>query len=295
MKINLDLLPEKFKSLPRAWNGIYILLVMILICTGMYYGLKYYYDNDIANMEALGEERVKAKERELAALKSQASQLENRLNQVTLPKTEILNLNKQIEFFNKIYGRSFSWYEYFEQLEKRAPKNVWIKQVKLTPSEDIEKQEFELNCEGTDPYLAPMFLKNLMLNKEFVQAKGYKDVFLSQVLKTPEGGHEFSLKYRFLPIKTHWVVKPGKTETKLEHLSVPPGATIRLGLRGQNIAAETLYFGPGNYLVEVTDEKVGLWSQYDETFTGRAPGMCELIFMNLDRKKVYGLPVEVKL
>jgi hypothetical protein len=295
MKITMDLLPDQYKAIPRSWTGIYIVIVMILVCAGLHFGLKWYFDRDIKNMQVLGETRVKDKEKALGRVKANINQQNGRLSQVMLKKADIIDINKQIDFFNKIYGKTFSWYEFFDLLEKRTPKNVWIKQIKINPALDVVDQEFELNCEATDPYHAPEFLKNLMLFKQFLGPKGAPDVHLSTVLKTPEGGHEFSLKFRTLPLKDFWLERAGeKRNRKLEHLVLPVGQTLRLVFKCTNIAKSEILFGPSNYLVQLSDENVCIWSQYDETITGRAPGMCEIVFLDLEKRRLLTLPVEVK-
>jgi hypothetical protein len=115
------------------------------------------------------------------------------------------------------------------------------------------------------------------------------------VLKTPEGGHEFSLKFRTLPLKDFWLERAGeKRNRKLEHLVLPVGQTLRLVFKCTNIAKSEILFGPSNYLVQLSDENVCIWSQYDETITGRAPGMCEIVFLDLEKRRLLTLPVEVK-
>ncbi len=297
MKVNMDLLPSNFKCIPRAWLGIYILIVMILLNAGLHFGLDYWYKSDLASMSKLSKDKLESKKKVVKTLKIKIGQRKATLERVTLPPEEILNINKQIEFFNKIYGKTFSWYDYFDAVEKFTPSSVWIKQIKINPEKSITEQWFELNCESTESYHAPGFLKNLMRYRDFAGPPGMKDVHLSQVLKTPEGGHEFAIKFKFLPIKEYWVVKPGAEKKRYVHnenIEVKLGQTISLRLRGRNIAGDTIFFNPTHYKVEPSDQGVGKWDQYKEMFTGMAPGMCSLIFQSVDLKHLITVDMEVR-
>ena len=139
-----------------------------------------------------------------------------------------------------------------------------------------------------------------MKTKEYTGCKGLKGVYLSRVLKTPEGGHEFSLKFKYLPIKDHWIVKAADitrknpTKRSVKHLTVMLGQSVALRLIGRNIASDFIIYGPMSYNVENSDSSVGLWDKYKEIFTGRAPGMCELYFTDLNDKPLARLTIEVK-
>jgi hypothetical protein len=115
----------------------------------------------------MGEEQITLHNDELRRHEQDKSRKSAQLEKVMLQPTEILNLNKQIDFFNKIYEKSFSWYEFVDRIEQLTPKNVWIKQIKVTFGDEIADQEFELNCESTEAYDAPQFLKNIVNFPEF--------------------------------------------------------------------------------------------------------------------------------
>jgi hypothetical protein len=93
------------------------------------------------------------------------------------------------------------------------------------------------------------------------------------VVRNDDGGHEFSMKFRYLPIKSFYVYKPGeKQRPPLKKLTALVGQTVRVAVLGANITKEEFTFGPSQYKADITDAAVGMWSPYDETFTARARG-----------------------
>jgi len=196
----MDLQPKEYKCIPRNYKAIAALVVLLLVIPGMWFGLKYFYQKQIQNMEQVSEDEINSVNENISRLKSEIANLEDQLKKAIISPDKIFEINKKVDFFNRIYQKSFSWFDFFDKIEKLTPQDVWVKKINIK-GDDLENQEFEIICEAKEQYHAPEFLKNLMKYKEFVPLKDQNSIAISQVAITQTFGYEFALKFRFYPFK----------------------------------------------------------------------------------------------
>ncbi|HOD40483.1 MAG: hypothetical protein BWY96_01063 [Spirochaetes bacterium ADurb.BinA120] len=215
MKMKMDLLPSQYKCVPRDWRAIFILIIVLLAIPGMWFGLKKYHDYAIEKIGKANEEEIKELGERINTLTNEIAQLDNQLGKAMISREKIKEINERIDFFNRIYQKSFSWYEFFDKLEKLTPNDVWIREIHID-GDSLKDQKFKVVCESKEPYHAPEFLKNLMLNREFAPpTDDQNSVFLQKVSINKDFGYEFSLEFKFFPFKK-LIVEP---ENLLMHLN----------------------------------------------------------------------------
>lgn len=209
MKMKMDLLPSQYKCVPRDWRAIIILIIVILIIPGMWFGLQEYHKYAIKKIGKANEEEIAELGERINNLTNEIAQLENQLGKAMISREKIREINERVDFFNRIYQKSFSWYEFFDKLEKLTPGEVWVKSINIQ-GDNLKDQKFTVVCESKEPYHAPEFLKNLMMNREFAPPDDEKNsVFLQKVEINQAFGYEFSLEFKFYPFKK-LIVEPEK-------------------------------------------------------------------------------------
>lgn len=245
MKMKMDLLPSQYKCVPRDWTAIIILVIVLLAIPAMWFGLKKYHDYAIDKIGKANEEEIKELGERINTLTNEIAQLDNQLSKAMLKREQIKEINERIDFFNRIYQKSFSWYEFFDKLEKMTPNEVWIQKIEIV-GDTLKEQRFKVTCESKEPYHAPEFLKNLMQNREFVPpADDQNSVLLGKVELNKDSGYEFVLEFKFFPFKK-LTVEPEKL---LLHLN----ADAELKAFSVNIAEQKKQLMSGSYNVDVVN------------------------------------------
>lgn len=245
MKMKMDLLPSQYKCVPRDWTAIFILVIVLLAIPAMWFGLKKYHDYAIEKIGKANEEEIKELGERINTLTNEIAQLDNQLSKAMLKREQIKEINERIDFFNRIYQKSFSWYEFFDKLEKMTPNEVWIQKIEII-GDTLKEQRFKVTCESKEPYHAPEFLKNLMQNREFVPpGDDQNSVLLGRVELNKDSGYEFVLEFKFFPFKK-LTVEPEKL---LLHLN----QDAELKAFSVNIAEQKKQLMGGSYNVDVVN------------------------------------------
>ncbi len=245
MKMKMDLLPSQYKCVPRDWTAIFILVIVLLAIPAMWFGLKKYHEYAIEKIGKANEEEIKELGERINTLTNEIAQLDNQLSKAMLKREQIKEINERIDFFNRIYQKSFSWYEFFDKLEKMTPNEVWIQKIEIL-GDTLKEQKFKITCESKEPYHAPEFLKNLMQNREFVPpADDQNSVLLGKVELNKDAGYEFVLEFKFFPFKK-LTVEPEKL---LLHLN----SDAELKAFSVNIAEQKKQLMGGSYNVDVVN------------------------------------------
>jgi Tfp pilus assembly protein PilN len=293
MKVTMNLLPVKYKCIPRDVLAIYVALLLIFGVTGEFFALKWWFNRQLEALKQLDQNIIQSLKDEIANKDRDIGTIDERLKRVQVDPSKIRDTNIQIDFFNQIYQRHFSWYEFFDKLEAQVPANVWIKDIKMTGTTP-QDMEFELSCEASEVYHAPAFLKNLMRHKEFMAPKNYNAVSLSSVQLNAEQGNEFSIKMRFLPFKNLEVYESAKEPGSKgpTTLKMKVGEKKKIEVLATNIADEKVKLGEDNVEVQQT-KNLGVFNPRDMEFTATTVGDGELL-INTDDKKLFAkLKVEV--
>ncbi|EKD68566.1 MAG: hypothetical protein ACD_47C00548G0003 [uncultured bacterium] len=245
MKMKMDLLPSQYKCVPRDWTAIFILIIVLLAIPAMWFGLKKYHDYAIDKIGKANEEEIKELGERINTLTNEIAQLDNQLSKAMLKREQIKEINERIDFFNRIYQKSFSWYEFFDKLEKMTPNEVWIQKIEIV-GDTLKEQRFKVTCESKEPYHAPEFLKNLMQNREFVPpGDDQNSVLLGKVALNKDSGYEFVLEFKFFPFKK-LTVEPEKL---LLHLN----GDAELKTFSVNIAEQKKQLMSSSYNVDVVN------------------------------------------
>ena len=243
--MKMDLLPSQYKCVPRDWTAIIILVIVLLAIPAMWFGLKKYHDYAIDKIGKANEEEIKELGERINTLTNEIAQLDNQLSKAMLKREQIKEINERIDFFNRIYQKSFSWYEFFDKLEKMTPNEVWIQKIEIV-GDTLKEQRFKVTCESKEPYHAPEFLKNLMQNREFVPpGDDQNSVLLGKVELNKDSGYEFVLEFKFFPFKK-LTVEPEKL---LLHLN----GDAELKAFSVNIAEQKKQLMSGSYNVDVVN------------------------------------------
>jgi cell division protein FtsB len=241
----MDLLPSQYKCVPRDWTAIFILVIVLLAIPAMWFGLKKYHDYAIEKIGKANEEEIKELGERINTLTNEIAQLDNQLSKAMLKREQIKEINERIDFFNRIYQKSFSWYEFFDKLEKMTPNEVWIQKIEIV-GDTLKEQRFKVTCESKEPYHAPEFLKNLMQNREFVPpADDQNSVLLGKVELNKDSGYEFVLEFKFFPFK--------KLEVEPEKLLLHLNGDAELKAFSVNIAEQKKQLMSGSYNVDVVN------------------------------------------
>lgn len=277
MKMTMDLLPLQYKCLPRSYKAIAVLVILLIAIPSVFFGLKYYFAYRIKAMGEVNEAEMKDVEENINRITSEIAELENKLKTPRLSRDKIIEINERIAFFNRIYQKSFSWYDLFDKIEKLTPQGVYIKEIKIK-GESLEEQEFKIICESQDSFLAPEFLKNLMENKEFVPpTKDQNSVVLSEVVRNPAFGYEFSLTFKFYPFKSI-TIDP-------ERIVMRVGDKKELRIFVVNIMEQKRELWPGNYTAEVVNlDGNATFSEADGTLRALKEGRGFIKITTLDKK-----------
>jgi len=278
MKMKMDLLPTQYKCLPRDWKAIIILIIIRIAIPSTWYGLKYYYDSVLKRYETQSEEEIAELDGRIKKVDTDINELDTQLKTPRIAKDKVKEINERVNFFNRIYQKSFSWYDFFDKIEKLTPPDVWVKDIKVTGGEQLTEQAFEIVCESKEPYHAPQFLKNLMQNKEFVPPdKEQNSVVLSQVIINPAFGYEFSLKFKFYPFK--------QISSDPEKVIMHVGDKKDIKVFSVNIIDAKRELYPGNYISEVVNiTGNAIFDDVNGTLKALAEGKGFLKLMSLDKK-----------
>lgn len=246
MKMKMDLLPSQYKCVPRDWTAIFILVIVLLAIPAMWFGLKKYHAYAIEKIGKANEEEIKGLEERINTLTNEIAQLDNQLGKAMLKREQIKEINERIDFFNRIYQKSFSWYDFFDKLEKSTPNEVWIQKIEIMGGDTLKDQWFRVTCESKEPYHAPEFLKNLMQNREFVPPSDDKNsVTLGKVELNKDSGYEFVLEFKFFPFK--------KLSVEPEKILLHLNGEAELKAFTVNIAEQKKQLVPENFNVDVVN------------------------------------------
>jgi len=277
MKMTMDLLPLQYKCLPRSFKAIITLVILVIAIPSVFFGLKSYFAYKIKAMGEVNEAEMKDVEDNISRITSEIGELENKLKTPRLSRDKIIEINERIAFFNRIYQKSFSWYDFFNKLETLTPNDVCVKEIKIK-GDTLEDQEFEIVCESKEPFLAPEFLKNLMQNKEFVPPnKDENSIVLSKVTINPAFGYEFSLKFKFYPFKTI-IIDP-------ERIVMRVGDKKELRIYVVNIMEQKAELLPGTYNSEVVNlDGNATFSETDGTLRALKEGRGFIKISTVDKK-----------
>ncbi len=195
MKLRFNYLPEEYRPLKRSWKLIFGFVFLLIFSIGYSFFIKNYFLKKAAAIKEVEKSKLNELDNQIQMLKAGIKSLKNKLKFSLLDRKKIKELNQQIAFFNLIFERGFSWFEFFILLEKTVPKGVWIKAVEFKP---LKKGglEAKLKCEALDSHYAPQFLANLQKYKQVI------DPFLSTV-KTDEQtyGSVFDISFKYIPFK----------------------------------------------------------------------------------------------
>jgi len=246
MKMTMDLLPSQYKCVPRDWRAIFIFVMIIAAIPAMWFGLKKYHDYSINKIEKGNEEEINELKTRISTVSNDIAQLESQLNKAMISREKIKEINERIDFFNRIYQKSFLWYEFFDKLEKLTPQEVWIKEIKIS-GDSLKEQSFKVICESKEPYHAPEFLKNLMQNREFVPPSDDKNtVDLSEVRINQAFGYEFSLDFKFYPFKKI-IADPEKLIMNLNDEKVLKAYVVNIMEQKKELASGTYFVETVNF------------------------------------------------
>ncbi|GEM_PF-6633749 len=226
MKLRLDFLDEKYKPLKRDWRLI-VGAILILILSGVYFwGIGEIFKKKLASIKQVQKNKLQELDDRIAAKQNEIASLKNRLKFSLLDRKRIKELNQQIVFFNLIFERGFSWFEFFTILEKAVPRGVWIRNVKFE-AKRTGGLHVTLDCEALESFLAPQFLKNLL------QLSQIKDPFLSSVTVDEKTyGSVFTISFDFVPFQA-LILEP-------DDVTLKPGEIVEFNVKAINFEKEII-------------------------------------------------------
>ncbi len=277
MKMKMDLLPAQYKCVPRDWRAIIILIIVVIAIPAMWFGLKKYHEYAIEKIGKANEEEIKELGERINTLTNEIAQLDNQLSKAMISREKIKEINERIDFFNRIYQKSFSWYEFFDKLEKLTPGEVWIKSINIQ-GDSLKDQKFTVICESKEPYHAPEFLKNLMMNREFAPPDDEKNsVFLQKVEINQAFGYEFSLEFKFFPFK--------KINVEPEKIIIRQKDETELKVFATNIIEQKKQLAGGTYIIDIVNLDGNMfYDQVSEKLKALKPGKGFIKISTIDKK-----------
>jgi|GEM_PF-3843631 len=152
MRLKLDLLPQERKSIARDFRAWIILAVFVVLTFSWYLPLKNSYDNKAEEL------RKTIKQLELTQ-KTEQNKVTSMNNLISSP----VGIGKSVVFLvDFLEEASYSWYEFFDSIEKSRTKDLWIDSIRKN-----EINDFVITGNAKDNYDVSEFYHKLLSDRRF--------------------------------------------------------------------------------------------------------------------------------
>ena len=175
MRLKLDLLPQERKSIARDFRAWIVLAVVVILTFSWYLPLKSFYSKKT--------ERLISSNRQLETKKNTE---QNKLTSMNNIISSPVDIGKSVVFLvDFLEEASYSWYEFFDSIEKARTNDLWIDSIQKN-----EINDFVITGNAKDNYNVSEFYHKLLSDKRF--SKVY--LLKSELMTDSEGqGFKFSI------------------------------------------------------------------------------------------------------